>query len=98
MNRVKQGQTRWKAVVYEPGKVEGFEDCFVAYVYPCRVSKAGGGSVLYRCGHGANLYAMPYICTNTFWHKKLHKTYRSACRAAMAELNAAIASVKGGAA
>lgn len=95
MKRVRQGQTRWKAVVYEPGKIEGFDDSFVAYVYPCRVEKAEGSAVRYRCGYGGNLHSMPYICSDTFWHKKLHKTYRAAFRASMVELNAVIARVKG---
>lgn len=86
----RKGHTRWKAIVYEPGKIEGFDDSFVAYVHPCRVTKVLGGAIYYRCGYGGNLHAMPYICSEVFWNTKTYPTYRKAFKAAMNELETKI--------
>ena len=38
MKKIKQGQARWKVVVYGPGKIEGYDDQYVAAVYPCFIT------------------------------------------------------------
>lgn len=76
------GHCRWKAVVYEPGKLEGYDDQFVACVFPCHATKVTGKSVYYYCGEN------PYIAGFKFW-RKLHPTRRAAVRAALAMLAAA---------
>ena len=82
-HRPRVGHCRWKAVVYEPGKIEGYDDHFVACVYPCHATKVTARSVHYDCGN-----ENPYIAGFGYW-KNLHPTRRAAVRAALAMLAAA---------
>ena len=72
MKKIKQGQTKWLVAVYEPGKIEGYDDQYVASVYPCYVAKAKNDTVWYNTPNG------PYICGNKFWNTKLFPTFRKA--------------------
>lgn len=79
--RPRVGHCRWKAIVYGPGKLEGYDDQFVACVYPCHATKVTARSVHYECGDN------PYIAGFGYWNG-LHQTRRAAERAALNELAA----------
>lgn len=81
-DRPRQGQCRWKAVVYEPGKLEGYDEHFVACVFPCHATKVSARSVYFRCND------LPYIAGFDFWWN-LHQSRRAAERAARAAMRAA---------
>jgi len=72
MKKIKQGQTKWLTVVYELGKIEGYDDQYVASVYPCYVTKAKNDTVWYDTPSGS------YICAMKFWNTKLFPTFRKA--------------------
>lgn len=72
MKKIKQGQTKWQVVVYEPGKIEGYDDQYVAAVYCCFVTKVKNGMVYYNTSSG------PYICGRNFWNEELFQTFRKA--------------------
>ena len=82
MNKVKQGQTKWKSVVYDPNTIEGYDNEYVACVFRCFVTKVEGNFVYYTCGDDGY-----YICSNEFWNNKLHKTFRKAYKESLLELN-----------
>ncbi len=84
----RQGQTRYKVVVYDPGKIEGYDDQYVAMVYRCFVTAVRGVTVNYQCGAG------PYLCGRSWFLKNTEPTFNKAMRKA----RAAIAKVEGGAA
>lgn len=71
MKKIKQGQTRWLTVVYEPGKIEGYNEQYVAAVYPCFVTKVENNTVWYNTPSG------PYL-SHVNYFNKLHKTFRKA--------------------
>ena len=48
MKKIKQGQARWKVVVYEPGKIEGYDDQCVAVVYACFITSVDNGTIRYK--------------------------------------------------
>lgn len=74
MEKVKQGQTKWKAFVCDPGHVEGYDDQYVGLVYPCFVTSVKHNTVRYSCGDGF------YMCHKQFWNDKLHTTFRKAIK------------------
>ncbi len=81
MKRIKQGQTKWQTVVYEPGKIDGYDNVHVAVVYSCYVTRVVGNQVYYNCSNGG-----PYICTDVNWNTKKHKTYRKAWKEAVEKI------------
>jgi len=81
--KIKQGQTKWKVVVYEPGKIEGYDDQYVACVYRCYADKVQNGNIDYTCG--TKEY---YICSEKFWNNKLEDTFRKALKKAQLEIAA----------
>lgn len=70
--KIKQGQTKWKVVIYDPGKIEGYDEEYVGVVYSCFITKIIGNTIYYKCGNG------DYICSKEFWHKNLRNTIRQA--------------------
>ena len=88
VKKLRQGQTRWKVVVYEQGKLQGYDDQFVAAVYNCFVTAVRGTTVNYRCG------TIPYICGRAWFLANTAPTFRKA----MDQARAAIAKATGEAA
>jgi hypothetical protein len=82
MNKVKQGHTKYKTVVYEPGKIEGYDDRHVAAVYTCFVTKVTDTTVYYTTERGH------YMCGKQFWKERLFSTYRKAMREARQRVEA----------
>lgn len=89
LKNLRQGQTRWQVVVYEPGKMEGFDDQHVAMVYRCFVTAVRGTTVNYQAGHG------PYICGREWFIKNTESTYRKAVAKAQIAVDEAAHGVKG---
>lgn len=80
MKRVKQGHTKFKVVVYEPGKIEGYDDRHVACIYTCFVTKVEGNQISYATEN------YPYLCGPKFW-SKLFPTRRKALRYAQQQID-----------
>lgn len=72
MMKIKQGQTKWKVVVYDPGKIDGYDEEYVGVVYSCYITKIDNTNIYYRCGDGY------YICSEKFWNTKLKDSFRQA--------------------
>lgn len=72
MKKIKQGNTKWKVVVYDPGDIEGYDEQYVACVYPCFVTKVSRNTVWYNTTIG------PYLCEHGFWNNKLFPSFRKA--------------------
>lgn len=81
MKRVKQGHTKFQVVVYDPGKIEGYDNEYVACVYSCFVTKVEAGTIYYK---SSNDY--PYMCREKFWNGKLFSTRRKALTEALRQL------------
>lgn len=81
MKKIRQGQTRWKVVVYEPGKIDGYDDQYVAMIYRCFVTAVSGSRLSYSCGSG------PYICGSNWFIRNTESSYRRAYRKAKLMLN-----------
>lgn len=81
MKKIRQGQTRWKVVIYDPGKIKGYDDQFVAVVYRCFVTKVNRSRVYYKCGNG------PYICGSNWFVRNTCSTFRKAMRQAKEQLD-----------
>lgn len=47
LKNIRQGQTRWKVVVYEPGHIDGYDDQHIAAVHRCFVTSVSGNIVRY---------------------------------------------------
>lgn len=75
MKKVRQGQTRWLSVLYEPGAFSDNPENHCAVVYMCRVTKVVGKSVYYNTQSGH-----PYIAHENWFLKNTHKTFRKAYR------------------
>ena len=82
LKNLRQGQTRWKVVVYEPGKLQGYDDQYVAAVYLCFVTAVRGTTVNYQSGNG------PYICGREWFIKNTAQTYRKALAQARSAVKA----------
>ena len=80
---VRQGQTRWKVVVYSPGKIEGYDDQYVAIVYRCFVTAVVGCAVHYQCGDA------DYICGRGWFIDNTVSTFRKAVAQAQIEVDRA---------
>lgn len=72
MIKIKQGQTRYKVVIYEPGKVQGYDDEYVAMIYSCFVTKVNDGTVFYRTENGS------YICRDSWFIKNTKSSKKKA--------------------
>jgi hypothetical protein len=81
MKKVKQGHTKFKVVVYDPGKIEGYDDRYVACVFSCYVTKVKGTSVYYNTERG------PYIAHQVYWKNKLFSTRRKAFKYARQQID-----------
>lgn len=81
MKKVKQGHTKFKVVVYDPGKIDGYDDKYVACVYSCFVTKVEAGTIYYQSSSN-----YPYMCGEKFWHGKLFNTRRQATKEALRQL------------
>lgn len=81
MKKVRQGQTRWKVVIYEPGKVECYDDEYVAVVYMCRVTKVYGTTVYYSSSNTDH-----YIAGNEWFLKNTYSSHKTAINKAKLEL------------
>lgn len=81
MKRVKQGHTKFQVVVYDPGKIEGYDNEYVACVYSCFATKVTDKQIHYYC---SNEY--PYLCSGKFWNTKLFSTRRKAMKEALRQL------------
>lgn len=76
MMSLRQGQSRFQAVVYEPGKIEGYDNEYVAIVTRCFITKTRGNTVFYDTCNG------PYLCHRQKFLEMSQPTYRSAMREA----------------
>lgn len=81
MNKVKQGQTKWLPIVYEPGKIQGYENEYLGVVYQCFVTKVTNKTIHYQCGNGF------YMCGKEYWENNLYKTFRKARKDVLQKLN-----------
>jgi hypothetical protein len=81
MKKVRQGHTKFKVVVYEPGKIDGYDDRHVACVYTCAVTKVVGPTIYYTTERG------PYLANVLLWHNKLFSTRRKALRYARQQID-----------
>jgi len=88
LKNLRQGQTRWKVVVYEPGKVQGYDNQYVAMVYRCFITAVRGTTVNYQCENG------PYICGREWFINNTEGTYRKAAAKAQVEVNEAAHGIK----
>lgn len=88
LKNLRQGQTRWKVVVYEPGKVQGYDSQHVAMVYRCFVTAVRGTTVNYQCENG------PYISGREWFIKNTKATYRKAVAKAQIAVNKADLNIK----
>lgn len=87
--KVKQGHTKFKVVVYEPGKIEGYDDRHLAVVYTCMATNVERSSktVHYTTEGG------PYMAHENYWNNRLFSTRRKALQEAhrrIDEINKAI--------
>lgn len=83
MKNLRQGQTRWLLVVYEPDRIAGYEHQHVAFVYGCYITKVRGTTVFYRNGAG------PYLAGRSWFLNNTEPTFRKA----LAKGRAAIAAI-----
>lgn len=77
---LRQGQTRWKAVLYEAGRFADYPDQAVCIVYSCRVTAVRGMTVYFRSENG------PYIAGREGFFRTTLPTYRAAVRDAHRQL------------
>ena len=72
--RTRVGHTRWKAILYEPGQVQGYDDRAIAIVVGCRVTAVVGSSVHYTTSDNQH-----YIAGVGYWQQRTLPTFRKAC-------------------
>lgn len=76
LKSLRQGQSRFQAVVYDPGKIEGYDNEYVALVSRCFITKVRGNTVFYDTDSG------PYLCHRQKFLEMSQPTYRAAVRQA----------------
>ena len=63
---VRQGQTRWQVVLYEPGAFAGYDDRYVAVVHRCFVTSVSGNTVRYTIdGHSYMMSGRKWFIDHT---------------------------------
>lgn len=80
MIKIKQGQTRYKVVIYEPGEVQGYDDEYVAMIYSCFVTEVTTGTVFYRTESGS------YICRDSWFVKNTKSSKKKAITSSKTKL------------
>lgn len=83
LKSLRQGQTRFQAVCYEAGKVEGYDDQPVAFVFPCFITRVHGMTVYYDTTNGS------YICGRNKFLEITQPSFRKAARQAQQLVNEA---------
>ena len=74
MVKLKQGQTWYQSVVYDPDKLEGYPNEYVGIVWKCFITKVQGSTIEYRTSNGC------YISGTGFFRKNKFKTIRKASK------------------
>lgn len=74
---IRQGQTRWQVVVYEPGSLDGYDDRYVAAVQRCFVTSVSGNTIRFTVNH--NEY---YMSGRSWFAKNTETSYRKALKKA----------------
>lgn len=87
MKRIRSGHTRWKAVLYEPGHIDGYDDRAVCVVIACRVTQvhlhgAHGRRVFYSTSTGGH-----YMAAEIGFLKRTYSSFRAACADARAQIS-----------
>lgn len=76
-SQVRQGHTRWKAILYKPGAfADQPPDAHVALVHRCFVTATFGTTVKYDTESG------PYLCGREWFLRNTHASFRRAVREA----------------
>lgn len=86
MKKIKQGHTKFHVVIYEPGKIDGYDDCYVASVFTCFVTGVLGDTVYFRTERQDG-YESRYMCGKNFWNDKLFSNRRKALREAQRRID-----------
>lgn len=82
MKKPKQGHTKWLCTIYDPGKVEGYDDRHVALVVRAFVTKVTNRQVHFMT-EGRNYY----MCSHKCWQKPdKFPTFRKALKYAQQKI------------